>query len=396
MKASLSANEQQPASQIPDNCAFYQTLSLPGVGVVKGSWDYREGTDAYLGNMDFKGKQVLDVGPANGFFSFEMEKRGGRVVAIDLGKDANWDAVPHPDVDVASLKEVLRDNVRRVENGFWFAHKILHSKVDLLYGSVYETPSLIDNVDVALMSNVLQHFRDPFRAVEQVSKVVSETMIITESLWIDDDTFIDNPMMRLIPAVTSPSCTHSWWQVSPSVVIEILKLLGYPQIKCGFHKQQFNGVPGDETARLVPHFTVTGSRTIGYVSFEEGWHEEERDGKWVWHWSSQKKATLSITVPGTERHRAQFSFGLASALREGVQVYLNESPVWQGQVTSIPQPIYLQGLELKPGENSLEIHSAREPTRASPNDRRRLGVKIYNFSLTTIEQRTSSNVGHAG
>jgi predicted nicotinamide N-methyase len=37
--------------------------------------------DPYLGNFDFVGKRVLDVGAASGFLTFEMEKRGAEVVA---------------------------------------------------------------------------------------------------------------------------------------------------------------------------------------------------------------------------------------------------------------------------------------------------------------------------
>jgi SAM-dependent methyltransferase len=260
VKGDASLQAGQDTFGVPADCAFYQTICLPEIGVIEGFWDHRDATDVYLGHADFKGKRVLDIGPANGFFAFEMEKRGATVVAIDLGNDADWDAVPHPGVEMASLKEILRNNVRLVENAFWFAHKRLNSKVQLVYGSVYDTPKLIDRVDVALMSNVLQHFRDPFRAIEQVTKVASETMIITESLWVDDDNFMANPMMRLIPTVTVPDCNHSWWQVSPSLVIEILRLLDYPHIKCELHKQRFNGPPEDRRMRLIPHFTIIGTR----------------------------------------------------------------------------------------------------------------------------------------
>lgn len=260
MKADTLSEAELNSSGIPADCVFYQTMDLPGMGVVEGLWDHRDATDVYLGHTDFKEKRVLDVGPANGFFSFEMERRGATVVAIDLGQEADWDAVPHPGVDMASLKKTLRNNVRIVENAFWFAHKRLNSTVRLVYGSVYDTPKLVDKVDIALMSNVLQHFRDPFLAIEQVAKVVNETMIITESLWVDDDNFNASASMRLIPRVTVAHCTHSWWQTSPSLVTEILKLLGYPTVKCEFHKQRFNGTPEDKGMRLVPHFTVTGTR----------------------------------------------------------------------------------------------------------------------------------------
>jgi SAM-dependent methyltransferase len=379
---------------VPADCLFYQTICLPGIGVIHGSWDHREETDAYLGHIDFKGKRVLDVGPANGFFSFEMEKRGAKVVALDLGKEADWDAVPHPDIDVAFLQGALRNNVRLVENAFWFTHKLLKSNVRLIYGSVYDTPNLINKVDVALMGNVLQHFRDPFRAIEQVAKVVGETIIITESLWFDDQSFVNSPSMRFLPSVAIPEINHSWWQMSPTLVAEILKMLNFQQIRWRRHKQRFNGTPLDKSRgfipRSIPHFTVTGARTGNFrVAFAAGWHDEERNEECVWRWSSQKQASISIKMPIDEACRAQFAFELASLRNEDVQLYFNGSIVWQGEVTAIPQPIRLKELELNPGQNFLEISSANEPTKAGNNDARHIGVRISNFiAATTTAPRT--------
>src|SRR5262245_27409166 len=109
-------------------------MELPGIGLVEGSWDHRETIDDYLGSVPVNGRRVLDVGPANGFFSFEMERRGAEVTALDLGVDSDWDAVPHPYLDKASVRAHLRENVRRVENAFWFAHQKLESRVRLLHG----------------------------------------------------------------------------------------------------------------------------------------------------------------------------------------------------------------------------------------------------------------------
>jgi SAM-dependent methyltransferase len=393
MKADASLQVGQDKLRVPADCAFYQTISLPGIGVIEGQWDHRENTDAYLGDIDFKGKRVLDVGPASGFFSFEIEKRGAKVVAIDLGEEADWDAAPHPDVDVAFLQRALRDAVRVIENAFWFSHKLLNSKVYLVHGSVYETPKLIDRVDVALMSNVLQHFRDPFRAIEQVAEVVGETIIITESLWVDDQAFVNSPSMRLLPrAAVIPEVSHSWWQVSPALITEILRLLNFQQIRCRFHKQRFNGTPLDRAKglipRLVPHFTVTGTRTSNFrVLFAVGWHDEERNEKEeIWHWSSQKKASISVKVPTGEAFHARFAFELASIRNEHVQMYFNGLIVWQGKVTHMPQGIYLKDLELNPGENLLEINSANEPTKAGDNDPRHIGVRISNFSVSHLKR----------
>jgi hypothetical protein len=49
-----------------EECYFYHHMDLPGVGEVGSGWDLRPTVDAYLGNLDFRGKRVLDVGAQAG------------------------------------------------------------------------------------------------------------------------------------------------------------------------------------------------------------------------------------------------------------------------------------------------------------------------------------------
>jgi O-methyltransferase len=68
---------------------YYHTIELPD-GLHAGPWDCRDVTDAYLGRVPFAGKTVLEVGPANGCFTFEMERRGAQVTCLDLGQNSRW------------------------------------------------------------------------------------------------------------------------------------------------------------------------------------------------------------------------------------------------------------------------------------------------------------------
>jgi hypothetical protein len=79
------------------DCYFYHTMELPGLGVIEGrDWDLRGRVDEYLGNVDFAGKRVLEIGPASGFLTFEMEKRGAEVVSVEVTDEHGWDFVPLP------------------------------------------------------------------------------------------------------------------------------------------------------------------------------------------------------------------------------------------------------------------------------------------------------------
>ena len=378
---------------VPSDCLFYQAMELPGVGFVEGAWDHRGTADDYLGHVDFRGKQVLDVGPANGFFSFEMERRGAEVTALDLGPDGNWDAVPHPYVEPGTIRANLRENVRRVENAFWFAHRVFGSKVKLRHGSVYDAPAVIPPVAVGLMGNILQHLRDPFLAIERVAGVVRDTLIITETMWEMDEAFLAIPTMRLIPNADTPHCDHSWWQVSPGLVIEILRLLGFPQPSVRYHQQRFVGSATDGHSRWVKHFTVIGTRpraldessqqsTFRIAFPSDTWHAEERGAVHRWRWSSASRATISIDNLEGEARRISIACGLASVQPDTIELRLNGSVVWSGEVVGHPTVVFTVAAMASSGVNTLEFRASKDPIR-DPHDPRPLCFAVYDMSVST-------------
>ena len=51
----------------------YHWFDLSDGRTVPGIYDLRKNWRAYLGNVDLKGRRVLEVGPASGFLTFKME-----------------------------------------------------------------------------------------------------------------------------------------------------------------------------------------------------------------------------------------------------------------------------------------------------------------------------------
>ncbi len=45
-----------------EDCYFYHTMELPGLGVRRGHWDLRGKFYDYVGGVDVAGRSVLDVG----------------------------------------------------------------------------------------------------------------------------------------------------------------------------------------------------------------------------------------------------------------------------------------------------------------------------------------------
>jgi hypothetical protein len=245
------------------DCLFYHTMDLPGHGTIHGCWDLRGNLDAYLGFVDFTGKKVFDAGTASGLLAFEAEKRGAHeVIAFDLARDEQWDHVPYTDRQLMqeysrTLQEIIADRgkwLEKINNGFWFGHKALRSKVKMCYGNIYNIPEALGPVDISIFGAILLHMRNPLNALEQAAKITRETIIVTDLL----PPAINNnqPVSMLIPSPDPPLAVDAWWLHSPALIAQFLRILGYTAVKTNCHIQIH-----DELNRRPEHFfTVVGTK----------------------------------------------------------------------------------------------------------------------------------------
>src|SRR5438132_6567112 len=171
----------------PAECDFYHRMDVPGLGQVGGAWDLRDCINAYLGNYDFNGKRVLDVGTASGFLTFSMENEGAEVVSFDMVSGGQWDVVPQKKyrVDPQSYMALLVEADRRLKNAYWFTHERVGSKAKAFYGDVYNLPEALGPFDVAVFGMIITHLRDAFRALYSASRLVRGDLIITRSHLIN-------------------------------------------------------------------------------------------------------------------------------------------------------------------------------------------------------------------
>jgi tRNA (mo5U34)-methyltransferase len=108
---------------------------------------------------DCRGMRALDLGTRDGFFAFELARRGAEVVAVDY--------------------------MAATESGFAVAGELLGSRVTYLQRNLYElTAAELGTFDIVLFLGMLYHLPDPLGALRVVRNLTRQRMYL-ETLVID-------------------------------------------------------------------------------------------------------------------------------------------------------------------------------------------------------------------
>jgi len=262
-----------------EDCEWFHIMDIPGLSEpTKGSFDLRKGVNDVLGNVDFKDKTVLHLGPSTGFLTFAAEKKGGDVTGIDLDINnrvkgpldiSNRDVIPRVDHNWQEEVNALMMRERKQRNAFWYAHKALNSKSKLILSHVNELPANIGMYDISLIFSVLVHIRDPFLALQKMLSHTKEKIIITELGGHGRNKSLRKMVRNLFRKIMSPPPTPSmtflpnekkgpfgWWKFSPEIIINMAKILGFGKTSVNYHTQL------DRNGNLVYFYTVVCERTV--------------------------------------------------------------------------------------------------------------------------------------
>ena len=88
--------------------------------------------------------------------------------------------MPFAKFDIASYASTLKAHVEKLKNGWWFAHRLLGSEANAVYGNIYAIPKEIGAVDISTFGALLLHLRDPFHALFNAVQLTRETVIVTD------------------------------------------------------------------------------------------------------------------------------------------------------------------------------------------------------------------------
>jgi tRNA (mo5U34)-methyltransferase len=237
--ASATARTRELVEDLADR-GWYHSIELPGGNVIEGlhSADHLRARLARFGlPEDLRGRRALDIGAWDGWFSFEMERRGAQVVAVDV---------------------VERETFRR-------AHQALQSKVEFVVSDIFQlSPDRLGRFDIVLFLGVLYHLKHPLLALEKVCALTSDIACI-ESFVTDHGDLEAAPAMEFYETDELVGRMDNWVGPNTSCLMAFSRTAGFAQVDfAGVYDQRAHIVcrrhwPEEPQAPAFPPPIVTGA-----------------------------------------------------------------------------------------------------------------------------------------
>jgi tRNA (mo5U34)-methyltransferase len=225
----LRSAETQRAADVRERVAaraeWYHTMELaPGV-VTPGWFDTRGVVPLLPIPASLHGKRCLDIATFDGFWAFELERRGAaEVVAIDILDPFAWDWPANSPIAVIEALE------RRKEGGagFEIAREALGSSVTRRELSVYDlSPSMVGAYDFVYLGSLLMHLRDPVGALTAVRSVCRGELLVVDNI----DPLFTLAFPRTPLASLDGDGRPWWWRLNLAALVRATKAAGFELVQ---------------------------------------------------------------------------------------------------------------------------------------------------------------------
>ncbi|HTB16154.1 MAG TPA: DUF1698 domain-containing protein [Bryobacteraceae bacterium] len=206
-KAELTANVQRQNSELA-KLGYYHSIELPDGRIIPGFQSIetqRSRIARFPIPQDLRGKRVLDIGAWDGWFSFEMERRGASVVAVDATK-----------------------KTRFLEAKAMMGSQVEHVVADICH----LTPRDIGTFDIVLFFGVLYHLKHPMLALERVCELATDLACV-ESFVIDEQADGTIPAMEFYEGTQLAGQFDNWVGPNISCLMAMCRTAGFARAE--FH-----------------------------------------------------------------------------------------------------------------------------------------------------------------
>jgi tRNA (mo5U34)-methyltransferase len=179
---------------------YHRIEIMPGV-ITPGVNDSARALELLNLPQDCTGKRVLDLGTRDGFFAFELEKRGAEVLAMDYQP--------------------------MERTGFGVMAEILGSKVTFVQDNIYNISSeKYGKFDIVLFLGLIYHLRDPLGALDIIRDICQgelylETQVIDNAFLNADgklvplksisEELLHLPIMQFYPGTALNNDATNFW-----------------------------------------------------------------------------------------------------------------------------------------------------------------------------------------
>lgn len=199
---------------------WWHTMELDGVWT-KGKDFTMTKLNTLKFPKDLKGKRVIDIGAWDGFFSFECERRGADVLAVD-SPTYSWNP------EGITIENKFYPNAGK--KGFNFAHKILNSKVRTLDIELPELKHSTQKYNLVLCLGILYHMKDPLGMIQIVYDLCENGGLCI--LETHADLFnIERPVLAFYPNDECNKDFGTWFGPNPACIEAMLKVVGFKDIE---------------------------------------------------------------------------------------------------------------------------------------------------------------------
>ena len=250
MIASPDANDAR--ARIAEVEWWHTIEVMPGV-VTPGGWDLRGTADAMPWPGPLTGLRCLDIGTMDGFWAFELERRGAaEVVATDVLDPARFDR------PARNRDRPVGSRPRPSEQNFALAAELLGSNLELRDLNVYDLdPAEHGQFDVIVMGYVLQMVRDPLRALDAIRTVCRGHLLLLDTISLPLE-LLPSPLARL----DARRGALEWFVFNRRGLRKALELTGWVVEATTGVLRDRTGTPGGEAA--LP-FRTRASYKVGIL-----------------------------------------------------------------------------------------------------------------------------------
>ncbi len=206
---------------------WYHTIDLGDGVVTPGMFDHRPAVQRYGLPEDLGGLRCLDVGTMDGYWAFEMERRGAiEVMAIDVEDPAELDwpwSLRH-------LRENAYDDQKQAR--FELVRAALDSRVERRLVPVQAlADGGLGSFDLVFCGDLLVHLKDPMTALEQMRAVCRGRAIVCTPI-------VRTPFLRSwrrqLPVVQFDGIDEfQWWLPSLSALERMVRAAGFSRTDTG-------------------------------------------------------------------------------------------------------------------------------------------------------------------